>query len=310
MCKSAGEGGQRCAAHTRQKEQKARAALKDAVDAWGRDGSGDIRGAQEAWEKAATEFASTPEGQRTLAAEAHEVLGAGRMEYAANLATICQRGQSMREANAEAATRIRAGKSRSLGGHGEPRLTTPAVAYAGRPDNHMAVTMTLSPEMSNRLATWAGDTSTATPDSPGGMGDYGSHWVCQGCYARGEGEAPPTCPHCNDAEDLTTFDRTEPEAPEAPAGIVITPSVQRAIDRRSEAVLARKDALGLLEGLREEHAQSGRTRRSAALLGAERNYDSAAEFADYTARDLEMAVRGSNPDAAEALIQQASRSLA
>lgn len=87
MCKSQAEGGQRCAAHTRKKFL-----ATPATDP--------------AYDDVAAEYASTPEGHRTLTDAAIEASLDGDFATEARLKAIIDRGESIRAANREAATLI------------------------------------------------------------------------------------------------------------------------------------------------------------------------------------------------------------
>lgn len=109
MCKSFAEGGQRCAHHTREKLEAKAAAVEAAVAAFA-DGSGvpnpaAWRAAQDEWEKAAAEYASTDEGHAHLSAQA---AAAGDMDTQALLNTVIAKGEALRAANRETAALIKA----------------------------------------------------------------------------------------------------------------------------------------------------------------------------------------------------------
>lgn len=101
MCRSAADGGQRCAAHTRKKFDRAERLLHAAEFA------GDparITAAQADWEQAAAEYASTGEGFNVMI-DRYSDAGA---EQAVMYQSLAARGARMREANKEAAALIRA----------------------------------------------------------------------------------------------------------------------------------------------------------------------------------------------------------
>lgn len=107
MCRSMFEGGQRCASHTREKLTLKAAAVEAAVSAFS-DGTGDpvaLRTAQDEWEKAAAEYASTDEGHTHLSAQA---AAADDMDTSALLNTVIVRGEALRAANRETAALIKA----------------------------------------------------------------------------------------------------------------------------------------------------------------------------------------------------------
>lgn len=99
VCRAMSEGGQRCAAHTRPALAAATAAVRAAADEADRDA---FFAAQEVWERAAVEYASTPEGLAKLARSAEQANTAGQVDAAALLDSVIRRGQAMREANQEA----------------------------------------------------------------------------------------------------------------------------------------------------------------------------------------------------------------
>lgn len=103
MCKSQAEGGQRCAAHTRDAYRTADAALTEAQAA---GDAAALAVATQRWDAAAAEYASTPTGhaeldQRRLQYQAH-----GHTAAASRLAAALRRGQTLREANTAAAAAI------------------------------------------------------------------------------------------------------------------------------------------------------------------------------------------------------------
>jgi hypothetical protein len=136
MCRPMSEGGQRCAAHTRAKEQDARATLSAVTDQqlppsrWG-----EIRPAYEAWQTAAVDYASTTEGEQALTQEAEQAKAASNPVRAAELTTIIERGQARREANAaaraEIAARTQAAAAATPAGHVDD---LPSLATALDPD--------------------------------------------------------------------------------------------------------------------------------------------------------------------------------
>lgn len=102
MCKALNEGGQRCAAHTKDRlERKARAMREAAARtaSLGKEGLAGFHKAREEWEEAAVEYASTPSGVTALKGRLAEAETAGDVQTVAMLTNIVQRGVSMREAN-------------------------------------------------------------------------------------------------------------------------------------------------------------------------------------------------------------------
>lgn len=107
MCRSMSEGGQRCASHTREKLEAKAAAVEAAVQAFS-DSAGDptaLRAAQDGWEQAAAEYASTDEGHAHLSAQA---AAADDMDTQALLNTVIAKGEALRAANRETAALIKA----------------------------------------------------------------------------------------------------------------------------------------------------------------------------------------------------------
>jgi hypothetical protein len=103
MCRPISEGGQRCAAHTRVKEQQAR----DRLTAVAGDPAA-VVGAHDQWVAAATDYASTEEGQQTLAREEVTAQRSGDIDRAAVLHSIIERGASKRQANIETRQAVQA----------------------------------------------------------------------------------------------------------------------------------------------------------------------------------------------------------
>jgi rubrerythrin len=268
MCRPINEGGQRCAAHTRAKEQQTRARLAAAIVTATPEDRATVLAAHETWVAAAIDYASTEEGRTNLAREETDAWGDGEINHAALLHSIVERGESKRQANNAARSAI---------------LT-------------------------------ARDRSTVVP-----VVDHGSHWVCQNCHAEGEHDGPARCPNCA-SDDVATFLRTEPAPAIAPNGLVITPAVNAAVDRRKAAFADKQEALRVLEELNTEYATRAaqmrvtnpmgpRPRRGKALVEAERAFDAAEAIADNAARDVEMAVRSGNVGADNRDIMTLARSL-
>lgn len=90
MCKTVREGGQRCAAHTRPRYERATPGTED-------------------WDRYAASYASTPSGQRQLTME----LAAAEpdSDHAAALAQALKRGAQIRERDAAAYAAIQEGRS-------------------------------------------------------------------------------------------------------------------------------------------------------------------------------------------------------
>lgn len=123
MCKSIGEGGQRCASHAKKALQAAEGKLMTAT-------SSPVARSQALieWETASAEYASTPTGQKhyeTLIADAEESgATADVFFYTATL----KRGASIREANAIAAAMIHSGRSTGLAPVNPSLLSPPGLA--------------------------------------------------------------------------------------------------------------------------------------------------------------------------------------
>lgn len=105
MCRSVSEGGQRCAAHTREKVATVVARIEDAAAAGDMAAVADAR-AQ--WEDAAAEYASTNEGRDLYRAQAAHADASGDVDTAALLNTIVAKGEAMRAANRETAALLAA----------------------------------------------------------------------------------------------------------------------------------------------------------------------------------------------------------
>jgi hypothetical protein len=102
VCKSLSEGGQRCAAHTKERlERKARGMREAAeqVATLGKEGMTVFHQARTEWEEAAVEYASTPTGAAALTERLTEAEATGDAQTAAMLTNIVQRGEALRAAN-------------------------------------------------------------------------------------------------------------------------------------------------------------------------------------------------------------------
>jgi hypothetical protein len=105
VCKSVSQGGQRCAAHTRPKLAAKSAAVEAAAEV------GDLtalRAAQDEWETAAAEYASTEEGHDHLAAQAASAEALNDFDTSALLNTVIAKGEALRAANRETAALLKA----------------------------------------------------------------------------------------------------------------------------------------------------------------------------------------------------------
>lgn len=87
MCKSNAEGGQRCAAHTREKFER-------------------VSRADDKWDGVAAAYASTPEGHERLTREAAIAEGQHDYELMSRTQIAINKGESMRAASKEAAAQI------------------------------------------------------------------------------------------------------------------------------------------------------------------------------------------------------------
>jgi hypothetical protein len=99
MCRPINEGGQRCAAHTRAKEQQARDRLNAVAEEAASKGPAAVLDAHDKWVAAATDYASTEEGRDVLTREEGEAWSTGDINRAAVLNSIIERGATKREAN-------------------------------------------------------------------------------------------------------------------------------------------------------------------------------------------------------------------
>lgn len=98
MCKSLAEGGQRCAAHTRQRLERAAVNLRTAAEA---GEFADFGVARQSWENAAAEYASTPTGREALADQAVAARAASDFDTEALLRSLVERGDRIRATNAQ-----------------------------------------------------------------------------------------------------------------------------------------------------------------------------------------------------------------
>lgn len=88
MCKSAAEGGQRCAAHTRARYEA-------------------TTPADPQWDTVAAEYASTPEGAQALQGQIAHYQQADNPRAVARLSSAVERGRVLRESNQAAAAAIK-----------------------------------------------------------------------------------------------------------------------------------------------------------------------------------------------------------
>lgn len=105
MCKSVQDGGQRCASHTRARLARAQTALHSAALA------GDpakVAAARDEWFTAASEYASTAEGQQKMTDLRSSALAASDFESEAMYGSVLTKGAQIREANEAAAAAIAA----------------------------------------------------------------------------------------------------------------------------------------------------------------------------------------------------------
>lgn len=120
MCRSAVDGGQRCAAHTRARYQ---ALSVDDVPAY---------------DRAAAEYASTPEGATTLTRDAQTARDRSDFEHEARLRSAITLGTAARAANRETAARVAALNAElrteaeldAIGYGIDPETLTPDEAFA------------------------------------------------------------------------------------------------------------------------------------------------------------------------------------
>jgi hypothetical protein len=105
MCKSASEGGQRCASGTRDRLNQV-AQNVEAIIATGDPTK--VAEARDLWVTAAAEYASTDEGRKHFVAQRDASEARGDLDTAAMLNTVVNKGDAMRAANRETAALIAA----------------------------------------------------------------------------------------------------------------------------------------------------------------------------------------------------------
>lgn len=107
MCRSASEGGQRCAAHTRKKFDRAERRLNTAKSV---GDTARVVAALAVWEQAAAEYASTDEGHQAMTDRSRRAQSSEPPNWddVSMYQGLAARGEQIREANKEAATLIRA----------------------------------------------------------------------------------------------------------------------------------------------------------------------------------------------------------
>lgn len=94
MCKSQAEGGQRCAAHSLQRMERAAERVKTASAA-GNTRERDRQSAK--WERAAVDYAATPTGQEAVTTWRDEAIAAGDHRAVGRWDSILRRGTEQRE---------------------------------------------------------------------------------------------------------------------------------------------------------------------------------------------------------------------
>lgn len=97
------EGGQRCASHTRARLTKKSDALRVAVEAGDADA---LMAARSEWEDAAAQYASTVEGQASMAATRDAARESGDLHTEALMTSLLHRGEAIRSANRDAASML------------------------------------------------------------------------------------------------------------------------------------------------------------------------------------------------------------
>lgn len=104
MCQSKAQGGQRCASHTRENFKKASMGLIEAR----KNGSPEDREtAQDRWDAAAVEYASTEEGQQAMSRFQAAAEERGKVHEAENYAYIKRQGDRLRHINATVRAQMR-----------------------------------------------------------------------------------------------------------------------------------------------------------------------------------------------------------
>lgn len=135
MCKSVAEGGQRCAAHTRERLKTKATVLETAI------GAGDPAKAAVArieWESAAAEYASTDEGHAYLSDAASRADTSGDADTAAMLSTLVRKGEAIRAANRETSALLAAVKMTSAPVEGYTPAGRPSAAVVPEGDEMVA----------------------------------------------------------------------------------------------------------------------------------------------------------------------------
>ncbi len=129
MCKSKAQGGQRCAAHTRERLMNADRALQTVALTGTPD---QIHAARETWFTAASEYASTREGRDRLTGLRNQAAKNGDIHQEMLYRQVVDKGAQIRSANAEAAALIAAHNDHDVTA-ATPAPEPVAAATAARP---------------------------------------------------------------------------------------------------------------------------------------------------------------------------------
>ncbi len=125
------EGGQRCASHTRARLTKKSDALRMAVEAGDADA---LMAARSEWEDAAAQYASTVEGQASMAATRDAARESGDLHTEALMTSLLHRGEAIRSANRDAASMLSVAQMATGTDTGTDGSGTPPVATAEQPE--------------------------------------------------------------------------------------------------------------------------------------------------------------------------------
>lgn len=134
MCKSKAQGGQRCAAHTRERLMNADRALQTVALTGTPD---QIHAARETWFTAASEYASTREGRDRLTGLRNQAAKNGDIHQEMLYRQVVDKGAQIRSANAEAAALIAAHNDHDVT-VAAPAPEPVAAATAARPATSVA----------------------------------------------------------------------------------------------------------------------------------------------------------------------------
>ena len=171
------EGGQRCASHTRARLTKKSDALRVAVEAGDADG---LMTARSEWEDAAAHYASTVEGQASMAATRDAARESGDLHTEALMTSLLHRGEAIRSANRDAASmlavaQMATGTDPGTGGAGGPGALPDATAeqpeqpYLGEPASLTRAMDALDAQITEtaqdvEAVRWSYTSATVTPE--------------------------------------------------------------------------------------------------------------------------------------------------